>query len=38
MNIPVTKLYSDILAAMGMEPSVAKTELNSLKSKDKKAL
>ncbi len=36
MNIPVTKLYSDILAAMGMEPAMAKTELNSLKSKDKK--
>ncbi len=36
MNIPVTKLYSDILAAMGMEPGVAKTELNSLKSKEKK--
>ena len=33
MNISVTKLYSDILAAMGMDPSVAKSELNSLKSK-----
>ncbi len=36
MNIPVAKLYSDILAAMGMEPGMAKAELNSLKSKEKK--
>lgn len=36
MNISVTKLYSDILAAMGLEPGVAKSELNSLKSKEKK--
>lgn len=36
MNISVTKLYSDILVAMGLEPGVAKNELNSLKSKEKK--
>lgn len=36
MNISVTKLYADILAAMGLDPSVAKNELNSLKSKEKK--
>ncbi|MBQ9983584.1 MAG: ATP-dependent Clp protease ATP-binding subunit [Lachnospiraceae bacterium] len=36
MNIPVAKLYSDILVAMGLEPGVAKAELNSLKSKEKK--
>lgn len=36
MNISVTKLYSDILAAIGLEPGVAKSELNSLKSKEKK--
>lgn len=36
MNIPVTKLYSDILVAIGLEPGVAKAELNSLKSKEKK--
>ncbi len=36
MNISVTKLYGDILTAMGMEPSAAKTELNSLKAKEKK--
>lgn len=36
MNITIGKLYADILAAMGIEPSVAKNELNSLKSKEKK--
>ena len=36
MNIAVTKLYSDILTAMGLEPGVAKSELNSLKTKEKK--
>jgi ATP-dependent Clp protease ATP-binding subunit ClpC len=36
MNITISKLYADILAAMGIEPSVAKNELNSLKSKEKK--
>ena len=36
MNISVTKLYGDILEAMGLAPSQAKTELNKLKSKDKK--
>ncbi len=36
MSIPVMKLYSDILIAMGIDPSVAKSELNALKSKDKK--
>ncbi len=36
MNIPVTKLYSDILVAMGMDPAAAKTEINSLKAKEKK--
>ena len=32
MNISVTKLYSDILEAMGLNPAQAKTELNKLKS------
>ncbi|MBE5925070.1 MAG: ATP-dependent Clp protease ATP-binding subunit [Lachnospiraceae bacterium] len=36
MNISVTKLYGDILEAMGISPSIAKTELNKLKSKEKK--
>mgnify|MGYP002525929611 CR=1 FL=1 len=36
MNITISKLYADILTAMGIEPSVAKNELNSLKSKEKK--
>ncbi|MDO5155268.1 MAG: ATP-dependent Clp protease ATP-binding subunit [Eubacteriales bacterium] len=36
MNIAVTKLYSDILSAMGLEPAIAKAEINSLKSKEKK--
>ncbi len=36
MNIQVTKLYGDILEAMGLPPSQAKSELNKLKSKDKK--
>ena len=36
MNITISKLYADILAAMGIEPSVANNELNSLKSKEKK--
>lgn len=36
MNITVTKLYADVLAAMGLEPAVAKNELNSLKAKEKK--
>ncbi|MCM1157170.1 MAG: ATP-dependent Clp protease ATP-binding subunit [Bacteroidales bacterium] len=36
MNITITKLYTDILAAMGADPAVAKSELNSLKSKEKK--
>ena len=36
MNISVTKLYSDILEAMGINQSQAKMEINKLKSKDKK--
>lgn len=36
MNISISKLYGDTLAAMGVEPGVAKTELNSLKAKEKK--
>lgn len=36
MNITVTKLYADVLAAMGLEPAVAKSELNSLKAREKK--
>lgn len=36
MNIVINKLYSDILAAMGLDPTTAKSELNSLKSKEKK--
>ena len=30
MNITVTKLYADILVAMGLDPAAAKNELNSL--------
>lgn len=36
MNIEVIKLYTDILVAMGMGPSDVKSELNSLKSREKK--
>ncbi len=36
MNVAIAKLYSDILEAMGLSPSQIKTELNKLKSKDKK--
>lgn len=36
MNITVTKLYADILVAMGLDPAAAKNELNSLKAKEKK--
>lgn len=36
MNIVINKLYADILAAMGLDPVTAKSELNSLKSKEKK--
>ncbi len=36
MNVAVTKLYGDILAAMEIDPSVAKSEINSIKSKEKK--
>ena len=36
MNVSVAKLFSDILEAMGLPPSVAKTEINKLKSKEKK--
>lgn len=36
MNINITKLYSDILTAMEMDPSIAKSELNSIKAKEKK--
>ena len=36
MNISITKLYADVLAAMGLDPAVVKSELNSLKSKEKK--
>lgn len=36
MNVPVTKLYSDILEAMGLPASQAKSEINKLKSSDKK--
>lgn len=36
MNIVINKLYADILAAMGLDPATAKSELNSLKSKEKK--
>lgn len=36
MNITVTKLYADILAAMGLEPGLVKNEVNALKSKEKK--
>ena len=36
MNIAVNKLYSDILVAMSLDPATVKSELNSLKSKEKK--
>lgn len=36
MNVVVTKLYGDILAAMEIDPSVAKNEINSMKAKEKK--
>lgn len=36
MNVSVTKLYSDILEAMGLPASQAKSEINKLKSSDKK--
>ena len=36
MNIAVMKLYTDILVAMGLEPAVVKSELNSLKAREKK--
>lgn len=36
MNINITKLYSDILTAMELDPSIAKSELNSIKAKEKK--
>ncbi len=36
MNISTTKLYSDILVGIGLSPSVVKSELNSIKSKEKK--
>lgn len=36
MNVNATKLYGDILAAMELDPSLAKSELNSIKAKDKK--
>lgn len=36
MNVNITKLYADILAAMELDPSVAKSELNSMKAKEKK--
>ena len=36
MNISVTKMYSDILEAMGIAPSAAKSEISKLKSKEKK--
>lgn len=36
MNISVTKMYSDILEAMGIAPSAAKSEISKLKAKEKK--
>lgn len=36
MNINITKLYSDMLAAMSLDPATVKSELNSLKAKEKK--
>lgn len=36
MNVTITKLYTDILEAMGLEPAVVKSELSSLKAKEKK--
>ena len=32
MNVNVTKLYGDILAAMELDPSLAKSELNKITS------
>ena len=36
MNVNVTKLYSDILTAMELDPAAVKSELNSMKAKEKK--
>ncbi len=36
MNIAVSKLFGDILAAMSLDPAIVKAEMNALKSKDKK--
>lgn len=36
MNITVTKLYSDILVAMALDPTTVKNEVSGLKTKDKK--
>ena len=36
MNIAIPKMYGEILTAMCVDPAIAKSELNQLKSKDKK--
>lgn len=36
MNISIPRLFGDVLAAMSVDPAVAKNELNSLKAKEKK--
>lgn len=36
MNISITKLFTDILIAMGLDPLSVKSEIGSLKMKDKK--
>ncbi|MGN0436909.1 MAG: ATP-dependent Clp protease ATP-binding subunit [Lachnospiraceae bacterium] len=36
MNVNISKLYSDVLTAMELDPMVVKGELNNIKSKEKK--
>ena len=36
MNIAIPKMYGEILTAMCVDPAIAKSELNQLKSKDKR--
>ena len=36
MNVNVTKLFSDVLTAMELDPAAVKAELNSMKAKEKK--
>ncbi len=36
MNIGISKMYGEILAAMSLDPAIVKAEMNALKAKDKK--